>query len=118
VRHPSLEAFLYFTSDVIALNGAAFSLQGLEFSGAAMTLTARYLAAIVASERLLIDSEFMGGATFSIANVAAFTIISAVRRHLPWHQLPRVTAWPDRIDQRPAVQAGMAALDDKPQTVD
>jgi GST-like protein len=116
-RIRALEAFFYFTSDVIALNGAAFSLRGPEFSGAAMTLTARYLSAIVASERFLIDSEFMGGASFSIADIAAFTVISAVRLHLSWNQLPRLTAWHDRIGQRPAVQAGMTAFDDKPESI-
>jgi glutathione S-transferase len=61
-------AFFYFTSDVIALNGAAFSLRGAEFFGAAATLTEQYLAANAASERFLIDNEFMGGASFSIAD--------------------------------------------------
>jgi GST-like protein len=110
-RIRALEAFFYFTSDVIALNGAAFSLRGSEFSGAAAALTVRYLAAIAASERLLVDGEFMGGASFSIADIAAFTIISAVSRHLPWNQLPRLMAWHDRIGRRPAVQTGITAFD-------
>jgi GSH-dependent disulfide-bond oxidoreductase len=116
-RIRALEAFFYFTSDVIALNGAAFSLRGAEFSGAAATLTERYLGAIVASERFLIDTEFMGAASFSIADIAAFTIISAVRRDLPWNQLPRLATWHDRIRGRPAVQTGMRAFDDKQETV-
>lgn len=116
-RIRALEAFFYFTSDVIALNGAAFSLRGPEFSAAAATLTERYLGAITASERFLIDNEFMGGASFSIADIAAFTIISAVSRHLPWNQLPRLAAWHDRIGRRPAVQTGMRAFDDKREIV-
>jgi len=116
-RIRALEAFFYFTSDVIALNGAAFSLQGPEFSGAAATLTDRYLGAIIASERFLIDTEFMGAARFSIADIAAFTIISAVRRQLPWTQLPLLATWRDRIGRRPGVQTGMTAFDDKRETV-
>jgi GST-like protein len=116
-RIRALEAFFYFTSDVIALNGAAFSLRGAEFSGAAATLTERYLAAIAASERFLINNEFMGGASFSVADIAAFTVISAVSRHLPWNQLPRLVAWHDRIGHRPAVQTGMTAFDDQRETV-
>ena len=85
-RIRALEALFYFTSDVIALNGAAFSLRGPEFSGAAATLTERYVAAIAGSERFL----FMGGASFSIA---AFTIISAVTRHFPRSQLRRSATW-------------------------
>jgi GST-like protein len=116
-RIRALETFFYFTTDVIALNGAAFSLPGPEFSGAAAALTERYLSAIATSERFLIDSEFIGGASFSIADIAAFTIISAVNRHLAWDQLPRLAAWHDRIGRRPAVQTGMAAFDDKRDTV-
>ena len=116
-RIRALETFFYFTSDVIALNAAAFSLRGPEFSGAAATLTERYLSAIAASERFLIDNEFMGGCSFSIADIAAFTITSAVRRHLPWDQLPRLAAWHDRIGRRPAVQTGMTAFDNKREAV-
>jgi GSH-dependent disulfide-bond oxidoreductase len=116
-RMRALEAFFYFTSDVIALNGVAFSLRSPEFSGAAATLTERYLAAIAGSEHFLIDNEFVGGASFSIADIAAFTIISAVSRHVPWNQLPRLAAWCERIGRRPAVQTGMAAFDDKRETV-
>jgi GSH-dependent disulfide-bond oxidoreductase len=116
-RIRALEAFFYFTSDVIALNGAAFSLRGPEFSAAAATLTERYLHAITASERFLIDTEFMGAATFSIADIAAFTNISAVSRQLPWNHLPRLAAWHDWIGRRPAVQAGMRAFDDKRESV-
>jgi GSH-dependent disulfide-bond oxidoreductase len=116
-RIGALETFFYFTSDVIALNAAAFSLRGPEFSVAAATLTERYLSAIAASERFLIDHEFMGGCSFSIADIAAFTITRAVRRHLPWDQLPRLAAWQDRIGRRPAVQTGMTAFDNKREAV-
>ena len=50
-------------------------------------LTERLLAAIVASERFLIDNKFMSGASFSMADIAAFTMISAVNRHQAWDQL-------------------------------
>lgn len=116
-RIRALEAFFYFTSDVISLNGAAFSLRGPEFSAAAATPTERYLAAIGASERFLIGNEFMGGTSFSIADIAAFTVISAVSRHLPWNQLARLAVWHDRIAHRPAVQTGMTAFDDERETV-
>jgi GSH-dependent disulfide-bond oxidoreductase len=116
-RIRALEKFFYFTSDVIALNGVAFSLRGPEFSLAAATLTERYLSAIAASERFLVDNEFIGGASFSIADIAAFTIISAVSRHLAWDHLPRLAAWHDRIGRRPGVQTGMTAFDDRRKTV-
>jgi GST-like protein len=116
-RIRALETFFYFVTDVIALNGAAFSLREPEFSGAAAALSGRYLSAIAASERFLIDNEFIGGASFSIADIAAFTIISAATGQLAWDKLTRIADWHDRIGRRPAVQAGMTAFDDKRETV-
>jgi hypothetical protein len=84
---------------------------------AAIGLSEAGLLYIAGSERFLVDNEFVGGASFSIADIAAFTIISAVSRHVPWNQLPRLAAWRDRIGHRPAVQTGMTAFDVKRETV-
>jgi GST-like protein len=110
-RVRALEAFFYFTNDVIALNGAAFSLQFQGQTDAAALLTERYLAAITASERFLSETGFMGGDGFSIADIAAFTIVTAIKKHLPWERLPHLAAWRERIGRRPAVQTGMASFD-------
>jgi GSH-dependent disulfide-bond oxidoreductase len=83
VRIRTLETFFYFTTDVIPLNSAAFSLPEPQFSNAAAALTERDHSAMSASERFLIGNEFIGGAGFSIADIAAFTIVSAVNRHGP-----------------------------------
>jgi glutathione S-transferase len=53
----------------------------------------------------------MGGDGFSIADIAGFTIVAAVEKHLPWERLPRLAAWRERIGRRPAVQIGMASFD-------
>ena len=110
-RIKALEAFFYFTSDVIAPNGAAFTLQSQGFADAAARLTGRYLAAIAACERFLSEAGFMGGDDFSIADIAGFTVVSAAARHLRWERLPRLAAWHDRIGRRPAVRTGMAAFE-------
>ena len=110
-RIKALEAFFYFTSDVIAANGAAFNLQHQGYADAAALLTQRYLGAIVSSERFLSEAGFMGGDSFSIADIAGFTIISAVASHLLWEQLPRLAAWHDQIGRRPAIRKGMCAFD-------
>jgi GST-like protein len=106
-----LEAFFHFVTDVIGVNGAAFTLQRLGLPDAAAVLTERYLAAIAGSERFLGESGFMGGDACSIADIAGFTIVSAVADRLEWDRLPRLSAWRERIGRRPAVQAGMAAFD-------
>jgi GST-like protein len=110
-RTRALEAFFYFTTDVIALNGAAFALGRQHFEDAASNLTERYLRAIRDSERFLREEGFMGGDRFSLADIAAYTIITAVSAQLPWDRLPRLAAWRERVGDRPAVQRGMAAFD-------
>jgi GST-like protein len=110
-RARALEAFFYFASDVIGPNGAAFSLQFQGHPKAAALLTERYLAAIAASERFLANGAYLGGDTFSLADIVGFTITSAVASLLPWDQLPRLAAWRELIGSRPAVLAGMTAFD-------
>jgi GSH-dependent disulfide-bond oxidoreductase len=109
-RVRALEAYFYFTSDIIALNGSAFILQGQGFAEAATHLTERYLAALEASERFISAQGFMGGGRFSIADIAAYTLVFAVSAKVPWGRMPRLAGWFARIAQRPAVQRGMAAF--------
>lgn len=109
-RVRALEAYFYFTTDVIVLNGIAFALRGQHFEDAAAHLTERYLRAIRDSERFLREEGFMGGDRFSIADIAAYTVISAVSGQVPWDRLPRLAAWRQRVGDRPAVQRGMAAF--------
>jgi GST-like protein len=108
-RIKTLEAFFYFSSDVIASNGFAFILRAhTEVAG---VLTQRCLDLLSDSERFLSDDGYMGGESFSMADIAAFTITTAVSKSLPWEKLPRLAEWRERIGQRPAVQQGMAAFD-------
>lgn len=110
-RTKALETFFHFTTDIIALNGAAFSLQRQGQGEAAAVLTERYLAAIEASEHFLSEAGYMGSDSFSIADIAAFTIVQSVDQRLPWTRLPRLSAWRERIAARPAVEQGMRAFD-------
>jgi GSH-dependent disulfide-bond oxidoreductase len=107
-RIKALEAFFHFTSDVIAANGFAFNLR--DNDAAAAALTRRSVDSLLTSERFLSEAGFMGGDTFSMADIAGFTITTAVSNSLPWDKLPRLAAWRDRIAQRPAVQRAMTAF--------
>lgn len=109
-RVKALEAFFLFTSDIIAANGAAFALRSQGHIDAAQALTERYLDAIVMAERFLSDAGYMGGDSFSMADIAGFTVTTAVMDLVPWDRCPRLSAWRERIALRPAVQQGMAAF--------
>lgn len=59
-------------------------------------------------ERRLAHSGYLGGADFSIADMAAYPWVQAARPWLNWLDLPRLKAWLDELSQRPALQRGMA----------
>lgn len=110
-RAKALEAWFYFVTDVIALNGLAFALQGEGFSEASQTLIDRHLTRIADSERFLSPAGFMGSEQFSVADIAAFTIVQAVSENLPWDRLARLADWRERIAARAGVKAGLSAFD-------
>lgn len=110
-RLRALERCFYFVTDVIGLNGAAFGLQRRRHGEAAQLLIDLSLTAIIRAERFLDDAAFMGGDAFSLADIAAFTIIKASANHLPWEELPALQAWMDRVGARPAVQRGWTVFD-------
>ena len=111
-RIRALERYFYFVTDVIPLNGAAFSLKRSRHEEAAAALYALSLRAIADAERFVAATPYMGGTAFSLADVSAFTIINAVADELPWSELPALAAWRERIAERPAVQQGLHAFDD------
>lgn len=109
-RIRALEAFFFFTSDVIALNGAAFTLSQ-DHPPASQDLMERATAALSISERFLSESGFMGGAVFTMADIVAFTITSAMSTHLPWQLLPRLARWHESISRRSSVAKTMTIFD-------
>lgn len=110
-RVKALDAFFHFITDIIALSGVAFTMRLQGDVDASTALTHRYMASIQASEFFLSEAGYMGGDDFSIADIAAFTIIQSVEKHLPWARLPRLQAWCDQIAARPAVRNGMQTFD-------
>lgn len=110
-RAKALEAYFYFVTDVIALNGIGFTLKGEGFLEASQKLIDRHLTRIAEGERFLSSAGFMGSEQFSVADIAAFTIAQAVSEQLPWDRLPRLADWRERVATRPGVQAGLSAFD-------
>jgi GSH-dependent disulfide-bond oxidoreductase len=87
------ERFFYFVTDVIAPSHAAFYLRSQNEPRAVNLLTERSLTAIENAERFLSVGPFMAGDSFSIADIAAFTIVSATKDELPWSRLSALERW-------------------------
>jgi GSH-dependent disulfide-bond oxidoreductase len=106
-----LERFLYFVTDVIAPSHAGFFLRTQEHLIAAKLLAERSTAAIEAAERFASSSTFIAGDTFSIADIAALTIVASVASELPWDRLPALASWFAAMRSRPAFGRATAAFD-------
>jgi GSH-dependent disulfide-bond oxidoreductase len=62
-------------------------------------------------DRRLTGSRWLGGDTYSIADIAVFPwLLSADRQGVDWADYPRLKVWFDTIAARPAVQRGLAVL--------
>lgn len=106
-----LERFFFFVTDVIAVNHAAFSLRVSNAQEAQKILMDRMLATLETAERYVAQDEFIAGAAFSAADIAAFTIIKSVEADLPWPKLRNLRGWFERIESRPSVKRGLEAFD-------
>lgn len=110
-RAIALERFFYFLTDAIAVSHAAFFLRSTGDREASVALDARSIAAIQDADRFAENSPFMAGEHFSLADIAAFTIGAASKRHIDWEVAPSLKRWFREIEQRPSIQRGMTAFD-------
>ena len=111
-RTVALERWLYIVTDVIALNTAAFRLKraGLPAETGA-PLHTEATGALAETERFLEESPWLAGATFTLADIAGYTIARHYETALDWDSLPRLRRWYDAAGERPAVRRGLAAFD-------
>jgi len=64
-------------------------------------------------DRRLQQSKFLGGSTYSVADIATFPWVrSWPKQGIDWADYPHLKAWFDRIEARPAVQRGVQVLTD------
>jgi GST-like protein len=108
-RAVALERFFYFITDVIAVNHAGFYLDGLGEHSAAALMHSRAIEAASAAERFLGAGRYMGGDRFTLADIAAYTILSSFGDKAP--MAGRLRDWFDHVGQRPAVARGLQAFD-------
>ena len=112
-RARAYERFLYFVTDVIAPNNAAFSIRGVEANKECWAaLISRSLEALRAAERFLSESSFIAGDQFTLADICAYTIARASSDALDWDSLPAMGTWYQRISTRDSVRRGLRAFDD------
>lgn len=106
------ERLFYFVTDVIGPSHAGFILQASGEDGGVRILMQRSVANLQAAERFLLDSPYMLGDRFSLVDIAAVTIASAIEGDVDWAAVPTLRDWFDRVSGRPAVNRGLHAFDD------
>ena len=110
-RAIALERYFYFLTDVIAVSHSAFFLRSLGSHAASTALDERSNAALRDAARFVKATRDMGGESFSLADIAAFTIASVNRRHIDWNADAHLKRWFDEVEQRPSARRGMKAFE-------
>ena len=101
------ERFFYFLTDVIAVSHGAFKLQQIGASDQAKSINELAVSALLDGGRFLAFSAFMAGESFSVADIAAFTIARAYYDVIEWGEHPELAHWYGEVARRPAVLRGL-----------
>ncbi|MGO4809018.1 glutathione S-transferase family protein [Cupriavidus sp. 2MCAB6] len=101
------ERFFYFLTDVIAVSHGAFKLQQIGASDQAKSINELAVSALLDGGRFLAFSAFMAGESFSVADIAAFTIARAFHDAIEWSEHPELARWYREVARRPAVLRGL-----------
>ncbi len=109
-RAVTLERFFQFATDVIAVGGSSFVLSRAGRDDAAEVLMRRALDAIARAETVLATGFYLAGEQFTLADIAALTVIDAYADRVAWDGLPRLARWFDRVMSRADVRRGLAAF--------
>jgi GSH-dependent disulfide-bond oxidoreductase len=107
----ALERFFFFVTDVIGPSHAAFYLKHQQMSEAARALESRAVQRLNEAESFVERSSFIAGDQFTIADIAAFTIVSSMRTNLRELPLPNLKRWLQEMAARSSVVQGYRAFD-------
>jgi GSH-dependent disulfide-bond oxidoreductase len=108
-RTRALEWLFFFVTDVIAPSLQAFVLgrdSAAAHAGAVHRLNERATSMYEHVDRRLADRPFLAGSSFTLADIAGYTITTALEAQLRLDALPHVRPWLERVGTRPAVQRG------------
>jgi GSH-dependent disulfide-bond oxidoreductase len=112
-RLRALEWLFFFVTDVIPASAHAFVLSRSSIAAgadAARLLNERALALYEHVNRRLADRPFLAGNSFTLADIAGYTITKAFEAQLRWDDLPHVRRWVEEVGARPAVQKGWSVF--------
>ena len=104
------ERFFFFLTDVIAPGHSAFFLRGQGLNDGSARLVERMLSSVELAEQFVSADAYMAGSCFSIADIAAYSIVSSVEAGIPWDRLPKLRRWYERVGVRPSVVRGFQAF--------
>lgn len=110
LRSRIMERFFYFVTEVIGPSYGSFFLRRHGARPGAKILGDLLAEAIVGAERFLAETSHIAGDDFSLADIAALTVISASRDRVDWSRAPRLAEWLRRVLGRQDVQRGLAAF--------
>jgi GST-like protein len=105
-----LERFFYFVTDVIAVGASSFTLSRDRDPEGAELLMRRALDAIADAQRFLAPGPFMAGSQFTLADIAAVTVINAYADRVAWNDLPHLQSWFAAVTSRDDVRRGLATF--------
>lgn len=108
-RARAFEWLFFFVTDVIAPSLQAFVLSRdatATHEDAVHQLNERALVLYEHVDGRLADRAFLAGGSFTLADIAGYTITTALEGQLRWDGLPHVRRWLDDVGARPAVQRG------------
>lgn len=110
-RARALEWLFLFVTDVIAPSHLGFHLKralGADADKSAQRwLDERAVSLYGHIDRRLEDLAFLGGRSFSLADIVAYPITVALSDQLRWEALPNLRRWFDSVRTRPTVIRGM-----------
>lgn len=113
-RYEVLQWLMFQMASVGPMLGQAHHFRGyapekIEYAVNRYTNEARRLYGVM--DKRLEASPWLAGGNYSIADISVYPWLrSADRQGIDWADYPRLRAWFDKIDQRPAVQRGVAVL--------
>jgi GST-like protein len=111
LRVRTYERIFFFLTAVIAPSHSAFVLRSIAPGNQSKLFDQRSVAALVRAEAFLADSRYMAGESFTLADIAAFTITIAHRARTEWGHLPGLRQWFEDVQARPTVNRGLRAFD-------
>lgn len=107
----ALERFFFFVTDVIGPNHAAFYLKRQQMSEGVAALESRAAQRLTEADAFVERSPFMAGDRFTIADIAAFTIVSSMHAHLDALPVPNLKRWLREVATRSSIVKGYQAFD-------